>query len=362
MLRRLASLAGRLPRGVRATSLACPALPLLLAHSLTMASTDPEDFITRWQDSGGHERGSGQMFLTELCDLLALPHPDPPKATTAHNDYVFERALSRTKPDGSQTTVFLDLYKAGHFVLETKQGVNPERNKDNTGQSILKGIDLVSSAPNPAKGHGTRDSKAWDKSLERAYEQARHYIRDLPSEEAVPPFLLICDVGYVIEIYADFSGTRGTYAPFPVAGRHRIYLEDLREGKKCNHITTNPVSDAFSPKVRRKRAVILSPEECADLLSHSPPAVAIMLFCGIRQGEMEGLDWKDVDLEDRTITVSAQVAKREVPERFVAIPDCLAEWLLPLAQRKGPIKPKEANKLWSIRPATDSSKVVSLTA
>ena len=35
-----------------------------------MAVTNIEDFITRGQDSGGHERGSAQMFLTELCDLL----------------------------------------------------------------------------------------------------------------------------------------------------------------------------------------------------------------------------------------------------------------------------------------------------
>ena len=201
--------------------------------------------------------------------------------------------------------------------------------------------------------------------------------------------------------------------------------------KKRGHITANPVTDAFSPKVRRKRAVILSPEECSDLLNHSSPsilpAVATMLFCGIRQGEMERLDWKDIDLEDRTINISVQIAKREVHERFVTIPDCLAEWLLPLAERKGPvkphdfrtpfekarqaagfplgqwpanalrktfischyeshgsidetarqagtsvniihkhyrrlIKPKEANKLWTILPTADSNKVVSLTA
>lgn len=120
--------------------------------------------------------------------------------------------------------------------------------------------------------------------------------------------------------------------------------------KKRGHISANPVTDAFSPKVRRKRAVILSPEECSDLLNNcSPsilPAVATMLFCGIRQGEMERLDWKDIDLDLRTITISAQIAKREihkreVHKRFVTIPECLAEWLIPLAQRKGPVKPHD---------------------
>jgi hypothetical protein len=81
-----------------------------------------DTFITRWENSGAAERANYALFLTELCDLLQVPRPEPTSADAAKNTYVFERAVTRTNPDGSSSTGFIDLYKAGHFVLETKQG------------------------------------------------------------------------------------------------------------------------------------------------------------------------------------------------------------------------------------------------
>jgi hypothetical protein len=48
----------------------------------------------------GQERANYALFLTELCDVLDLPHPDVAQATHAHNDYVFERAVQRHLADG----------------------------------------------------------------------------------------------------------------------------------------------------------------------------------------------------------------------------------------------------------------------
>ena len=36
-----------------------------------------EDFIARWEPSGGGERSNCQMFLAELCRLLEVGEPDP---------------------------------------------------------------------------------------------------------------------------------------------------------------------------------------------------------------------------------------------------------------------------------------------
>ena len=83
-----------------------------------------ESFITRWQSSGAAERANYALFLTELCDLLEVPRPDPASPDPEKNRYVFERAVTRKQPDGISTTGFIDLYKAGSFVLETKQGAN----------------------------------------------------------------------------------------------------------------------------------------------------------------------------------------------------------------------------------------------
>src|SRR3954452_3093291 len=77
-----------------------------------------ESFIARWQgQEGGQERANYALFLTELCDLLDLPHPDVAKATHAQNDYVFERAVQRHLSDGNAPGR-IDLYKRNSFVLE----------------------------------------------------------------------------------------------------------------------------------------------------------------------------------------------------------------------------------------------------
>lgn len=75
-------------------------------------------FITRWTASAAAERANYQLFLSELCDALDVPRPDPTVADEAANAYVFEKAVPL--PQGS--TGRIDLYRRGCFVLEAKQG------------------------------------------------------------------------------------------------------------------------------------------------------------------------------------------------------------------------------------------------
>ena len=59
-------------------------------------ATDPaalDTFIARWQRAGGSERANYQLFLTELCEVLGLPRPDPAGDDTRDNAYVFERRV-----------------------------------------------------------------------------------------------------------------------------------------------------------------------------------------------------------------------------------------------------------------------------
>jgi len=190
-----------------------------------MPDTTPEQitaFIERWENSGAAERANYALFLTELCILLDLPSPEPTAPDNAHNTYVFERAVTRKNPDGTTSTGFIDFYRRGSFVWECKQGTNAPDEAENS-HSIL--------APAPAAhdktGHGKRGTVAFDKALERAFHQARGYITALPPEEGRPPFLIVCDVGHTIDLYAEFSGTGGQYERFPDPVSHRITLPDL---------------------------------------------------------------------------------------------------------------------------------------
>ncbi|HET9869329.1 MAG TPA: hypothetical protein VFR02_02360, partial [bacterium] len=60
-----------------------------------------DSFIRRWQGrEGGQERANYGLFLSELCDAIGVPRPDPASATTEENDYVFERAVKAAALEG----------------------------------------------------------------------------------------------------------------------------------------------------------------------------------------------------------------------------------------------------------------------
>ncbi|MEO8123556.1 MAG: type IIL restriction-modification enzyme MmeI, partial [Burkholderiales bacterium] len=156
-------------------------------------------FIERWSAAGGSERANYQLFVGELCALLGCPTPEPASEDTRDNAYVFERRVQFAHGDGSTSAGFIDCYRRGAFVLEAKK---------------LR-----------APGH----TKGFDDAMLRARAQAEGYARALPADEGRPPFLLVVDVGHVIEVYAEFSRSGATYTPFPDPRSHRIRLADLRD-------------------------------------------------------------------------------------------------------------------------------------
>lgn len=204
------------------------------------SSEKAEAFIARWQgQEGGQERANYALFLTELCDVLDLPHPDVAKATHAHNDYVFERAVQRHLADGDAAGR-IDLYKRNSFVLEAKQSRWKGGAKEIAGQNDLF------SADNEQPDRGRRGaSRAWDVLMLNAKRQAEEYARALPPSHGWPPFILVCDVGHCIEVYADFTGQGKNYTQFPDRQDFRIYLEDLRKPEvqdRLKRIWREPVS------------------------------------------------------------------------------------------------------------------------
>lgn len=88
-----------------------------------MAALTVDAFIARWQRSAAAERANYQLFLTELCEILGVPQPQPTQADVAQNAYVFERDVEFDQGDGTKTIGRIDLYKRGCFILEAKQGL-----------------------------------------------------------------------------------------------------------------------------------------------------------------------------------------------------------------------------------------------
>jgi len=204
--------------------------------------TTPEErmgkFIKNWRESGGAERSNYQLFLTELCDILEVPHADPAKPENERNAYVFERSVPLIKATGESTTGFIDLYKRGCFVLEAKQGVEKEMAADG-------GLPLLQVGTPRRRGSGIRGLRGWDAVMLRAKNQADRYARNLPASEGRPPFIVVVDVGNVIEVFSEFTCTGGMYVPYPDPLRFRIQLEELTDEsirERLRSIWMNPMS------------------------------------------------------------------------------------------------------------------------
>ena len=191
-----------------------------------MDPADVDAFIGRWEKSGGAEMANFQPFANELCALLNVPQPEPSQELNEYNDYVFERRIDFKFDDGSTTPGRIDLYKRHCFVMEAKQSakrVKPASTDPRQPKLIPEDATQVKA------GAATRGTSRWDRVMRAAKRQAEDYARALPKEHGWPPFILVVDVGYVIEVYADFSGQGKNYAQFPDRAGYSIPLSGLRD-------------------------------------------------------------------------------------------------------------------------------------
>lgn len=210
-------------------------------------------FIAKWEKSGGAERASYQTFLGELCEIMEVPKAQPPLADPRENSYVHDHPVPSARTD-KKSKNFIDLYKRGCFVLETKQGVSQRVPDD----PFLKAPKLI------RRGHGVRGTGGWLKAMSKAKEQADGYVRSLPPEEGRPPFLVVVDVGYCIELYSEFSCSGGIYRHFPDSNSYRILLtdllnEDIRD--RLRRVWLDPLSldpSRYSTEVSRDVAIRLA--------------------------------------------------------------------------------------------------------
>ncbi|MBK8082805.1 MAG: class I SAM-dependent DNA methyltransferase [Devosia sp.] len=224
--------------------------------------TDIEQFIARWQGrEGGAERANYALFLTELCDVLDVPRPDPASAAHEHNDYVFERAvIRRTGGERLGGNKRIDLYKKNCFILEAKQSRWTGASGDLSGQGEMF-------EPTAQRNAGRRGiERNWDILMRNARQQAEQYALMLPAEHDWPPFIIVCDVGHAFEIYADFNGKGRDYTQFPDRQGFRVYLEDLRRAdvrERLRLIWTDP--QALDPTKRAAKATREVAERLAEV-------------------------------------------------------------------------------------------------
>lgn len=120
-----------------------------------------------------------------------------------------------------------------------------------------------------------------------------------------------------------------------------ILSDSLRIAVKNKLITENPCESVVLPKGRKqKNRRAITPKERHYILQTAEKHRAglfylIMLYCGLRPGEVAALQWRNVDLKNRVLTVDSSVKpdgtvgqpKSDAGFRRVPIPATLAEKL-----------------------------------
>lgn len=197
------------------------------------------ELIEEAKESGGSELANYQTFVSDLARALGCKRPDMAREENRLNDYVFERAVVFNHPNGTTSTGRIDCYKRDCFILEAKQSAKRQKAR------ATEQLEMLGMEAGQKLGHAKRGTKTWDKVMVAAKKQAEDYARALPAEHDYPPFLLIVDVGNVIEVFADFSGQGRNYAHFPDRQTYRLSMDDLLEEgvqQRLHAIWSNPHS------------------------------------------------------------------------------------------------------------------------
>ena len=90
-------------------------------------------------------------------------------------------------------------------------------------------------------------------------------------------------------------------------------------------IVRNPADDCVPPKIPKHEMKILPPEQIKSYLTAADqrgvlPMFYLELISGLRKGELVALQWSDLDIENKTISVSKQAGRNNAGEPDITRP------------------------------------------
>ena len=99
-----------------------------------------------------------------------------------------------------------------------------------------------------------------------------------------------------------------------VLHHHRMLRKAMEDAKNWQLINNNPVDNVEAPKAKKFKSQVLNPQEIQLLFKaleghRLEVPVSLMLFLGLRRGELLGLNWEDINYADGTITVQRNLVR-----------------------------------------------------
>ena len=110
-----------------------------------------------------------------------------------------------------------------------------------------------------------------------------------------------------------------------VRSLHLMLHNAFERAVKERLIPRNPTEDCIAPKIQKFEMQILQPEHIKEYLNAANargllPMFYLELVSGLRKGELTALLWSDLDIQNRTISVSKQYIKNPNGELTLSRP------------------------------------------
>jgi len=151
---------------------------------------------------------------------------------------------------------------------------------------------------------------------------------------------------HLLEFYANLQedgirkdGKPGGLSPNNIRHHHRVISSILNDAVEWQVIPSNPASRVKPPKVPKKRASCYDEEQTAAMLAalENEPlkykvAIIVTIATGVREGELMGIEWGDVDFDNNTIEIRqasqylpgkgvfTKDPKNETSKRVISVP------------------------------------------
>lgn len=195
---------------------------------------------------------------------------------------------------------------------------------------------------------------------ERTLQQIRYMIRRM--EKRCPDFC-VRPIGGITGEECRTAFTRAFESPIQQDKARVVFSGVWTLAIKRGWALSNPTRMLDALRMQEREIKALTPEEVERLLlacrpplpddssqldlTSVQPAVAILVFAGIRPEELMRLTWEDVSFEDGVITVRAAASKTG-GARHVTICKALRAWLslVPKDKRRGPVVPEYWRSRW----------------
>ena len=110
-----------------------------------------------------------------------------------------------------------------------------------------------------------------------------------------------------------------------IRGIHTMLHNALDRAVKERLIVRNPADDCIPPKIPKHEMKILPPEQIKSYLTAADqrgvlPMFYLELISGLRKGELVALQWTDLDIENKTISVSKQAGRNNAGKPDITRP------------------------------------------